>query len=308
MPVYKKTNCPVCDCPEYIKIGNINEKNPPVQVPSDSAIVSCKNCRLIYVSPMPFWDAEDFNRLYNPSYFLTTKSQEQWMDIRQNRNPRIRFEFIKPYLKSDVKKLLEIGAGEFAFMCQYLRDKSWDVTAQEPSMAFQDKLCAIKNIKVEICDIMELPEENSYSLIYADSVLEHVPNPVLYYNKLASLLVPGGVLYTVSPNEYSAFNFIMNIRAKVKGDTPHYISPYKPPYHLLGFSKKSLKLLANKSGLEYVQYKKWHDYTAYHVLTSKFNPLIKYPAAFVFALFDKLGIGTNGEALFRMPLEKEARG
>ena len=190
-------------------------------------------------------------------------------------------------------------------MCQYLLDKGWDITAQEPSELFQDKLRVIKNLKVETCDIMELNGEGSYSFIYADSVLEHIPDPVLHFKKLASLLAPGGVLYTISPNEYSLFNFILNIKAKIKNDTPHYISPYKPPYHLIGFTKKSFKFMAAKSGLELTQYKKWHDYMAYHTLNSDLNPLIKLPVALVFALADKLGIGTNGEALFRKSLSNE---
>lgn len=305
MPVYKKINCPVCDCPEYNKIGKINLKDTRVPVFPDSAIVSCKNCRLIYVSPMPFWDKEDFKKMYDQFYFTSVKSNDKWMDIRQNRNPLFRFEFIEQFLKTDVKELLEIGAGEFAFMCQLLKDKGWNVTAQEPSLEFRNKLRTIKDINVEACDIMDLPGDRSYSLIYADSVLEHVPDPVSYYLKLADLLVPGGVLYTVSPNEYSAFNFFENIKAKIKGDTSPYICPYNYSYHLLGFTKKSLKLLANKSGLEFVLYKKWRDFVAFHILAGKSNPLIKFPKAFIYALFDKLGMGTNGEALFRKPLKNE---
>jgi SAM-dependent methyltransferase len=301
MPVYKKVSCPVCDCPEKINIGPVNGGNTPVRIPDDSKIVICKKCRLIYVTPMPYWSGEDFGRLYNETYFSIDKSKEQWMNIRQNENPPMRFEFIKPYIKSEAKKMLEIGAGEFAFMCRFLRDKGWDITAQEPSVFFQDKLRAIENLKTETCGITELTGEGSYSFIYADSVLEHIPDPVPHYRKLASLLAPGGILYTVSPNEYSMLNFLLNIKAKLKGDTPHYISPYKPPYHLIGFTKKSLKILAAKSGLELVHYKKWHDYMAAYTLNGGLNPLIKFPAALLFALSQKLGMGTNGEALFRKP-------
>jgi len=299
MPVYKNINCPVCDCPNKIIIGSVNGKNTPVQIPHDSVIVKCKNCHFIYVNPMPYWNEEDFSKLYNETYFTKDKEKGKWMDIRQNKNPSMRFKFIEPYIKSDIKKMLEIGAGEFAFMCQFLIDKGWDITAQEPSKSFQDKLYAIKKLKVETCDIMKLTGEGSYSFIYIDSVLEHIPDPVPHYRKLASLLAPGGVLYTISPNEYSLYNFLLNLRAKTKGDTPHYISPYKSPYHLIGYTKKSLKILAEKSGLELVHYKKRHDYTAYNILNSNFNLLLKLPAAFVFLLADKIGFGTNGEALFR---------
>lgn len=302
MATYVSNKCPVCECGRYNKIGNVNEADPPVPIASDSAIVNCKNCRLIYVNPMPYWSSDDFVKLYDRTYFLDlrTDTKKQWLDIRKNHNPQMRFELIEPYIKSDKRRMLEIGAGEFAYMCQYLADKDWDVTAQEPSAAYQEKLNAIGigDIKVEPHGIMELEGEGLYSLIYADSVLEHVPDPVPYYKKLANLLAPGGVLYTVSPNEYSMYNFILNFSAKAKSNTPHYIAPYKQPYHLIGFTKKSLEILGDKSGLNLVSYKKINDYMAYNMLTSRHSPYIKYPAAAVFALSQKLGMGTNGEAMF----------
>jgi len=54
--------------------------------------------------------------------------------------------------------------------------------------------------------------------------------------------------------------------------------------------------------MEFIQYKKKYDYMAYQALNGKLNPMIKFPAAFGLAFFDKIGKGTNGEALFRLPI------
>ena len=299
MASYVKDECPVCESGAHDIIGQINEKAPPVPVPSGSAVVTCKNCRLIYVNPMPHWDSDDFARLYDDTYFSHMKSQAQkkWLQVRQNVVPHRRFGRIAPQIKADGQKLLEIGAGEYAFMCRHLVAKGWDVTAQEPGV-FGAKLREIDGLKVETAGVKELDAQGAYSLIFADSVLEHVPDPVVYYRKLASLLAPGGVLYTVSPNERSVYNFLSNLIAKRKGASPHYIAPYTEPYHLIGYTKKSLGILGEKSGLSLVRYKKADDYMAFHTLNSARSAPVKYPLALLYAMSQSVGLGTNAEALF----------
>ena len=299
MATYVKDECPVCGYSKYSIFGTVKESDPPVPIVDGSVIVKCKNCHLVYVNPMPHWDSEDFSILYSGEYFSDFNSDEQkeWFDIRRNINPKKRFANICQYLKSTKNKMLEIGGGEYGFMGQYLMGKGWDVTIQEPSEAFFDKLHGL-GLKVETRSILELETEDQFSLIYADSVLEHVPNPILYYEKLTNLLVPGGILYTISPNEYSMYNFLMGFMAKVNHKSPPYISPYRAPYHLTGFTKKSLKILAQKSGLELCCYKKMDDYMAFHAVRSKRHAFVRYPSALLFAISQILGLGTNGEAVF----------
>lgn len=300
MAHYVKDECPVCKHEKYRIFGKVREESPPLPVPEGSAIVACHHCKLIYVNPMPHWDKDDFSKLYNESYFLhlNDHAQTKWLALREKLIPQRRFERIEPHLQSDKKKLLEIGAGEFAFMCRHLAAKDWDVTAQEPSALFADKLNNIKGLKVTEADLLDLKGEGEYSLIFADSVLEHVPNPVQVYQKLAGLLAPGGVLYTVSPNEYSAYNFMLNFIAKRKKTTPHFIAPYTQPYHLTGFTKRALDILAHESGLILLNYRKIDDFMAFHALHSNRPALRKYPLSFLYAASQAVGFGTNGEALF----------
>ena len=300
MASYVKDLCPVCECNEFRVIGKVNEKDPPVHIPDDSMIVKCSGCRLIYVNPMPYWDDDDYAKLYGESYFLHLKSDEQkkWLHVREHIIPQKRFGRIEEQMRQSNKRMLEIGAGEHAFMSRYLINKGWDATAQEPSKSFADKLRSIEGLKVETRGIKEMDGAGEFSLIFADSVLEHVPDPIVYYQKLASLLVPGGVLYTVSPNEYSMYNFLANMIAKRNGSTPHYIAPYVEPYHLLGFTEKSLNILAEKSNLTLAKYYKADDYMAFHALNSKRRPFIKVPLALLYSLSQGIGMGTNGEALF----------
>jgi len=288
----------VCSFTTCLIIGKINQPNPPVEIPENSAIVSCIRCKLIFVNPMPFWEPEDFSKLYNADYFthLHTAEKQNWLHVRKHILPQKRFKKIARHLKAEKKTLLEIGAGENAFMCQYLLKNGWSVTAQEPGEFFHERLRRIDGLAVDTRDVLDL--DGQYSLIFADSVLEHVPNPVEYYRKLASLLAPGGVFYTVSPNEISLHNYLLARRAEKSGATPPYIAPYTEPYHLTGFTKKSLQILAEKSGLALASYKKAEDYMAFHALNSAKSPLVKYPLALMYASAQAVGYGTNGEAVF----------
>lgn len=290
MATYVKDECPVCASGAYNIISTVNEAAPPVQIPENSVIAECKGCRLIYVNPMPFWNADDYSRLYDETYFahFETDAKKNWLDVRKNIIPKKRFGRILPRLATGKKKMLEIGAGQYAFMSRFLLAQGWDVTAQEPSELFCEKLRAVENLKIENREVKDLTGVGDYSLIFADSVLEHVPDPINYYRKFADLLTDGGVLYTVSPNEISTYNFIFK----------QYIAPYRQPYHLTGFSKKSLQILAKKSGLELVSYKKIDDYMAFHALNSNRSAAVRYPMALLYAASQAVGLGTNGEALF----------
>jgi len=301
MPKYTKNGCPACGCKNYLVFGTI--QHPPhlseFNIPEGSVIVRCRECRLIYVDPMPHWDSEDFAKLYDITYFsnMEDEKQKKWMDIRENINPQKRFASCSRYIKSNKNKMLEIGAGEYGFMCRFLASVGWDVTAQEPGLGFKDSLTS-KGIRVETKGVMDLDGDGEFSFIFADSVLEHVPNPVEYFAKLKNLLAPGGVFYTISPNEYSMYNFLFNLIAKRKGNTPHYIAPYESPYHLLGFTKKSYQILAEKCGLHLISYRKIDDYQAFHVLNTNHSALIKYPFALLLVISQSIGLGTNGEAMF----------
>jgi len=132
MASYVKDECPVCKRKEYKIIGKINDKEPPVFIPDDSAIVKCKSCGLIYVNPMPYWDKSDYEKLYNDTYFSHFEADKlkKWIEIRKNVIPRKRFDKIRMEITSSKRKMLEIGAGEHAFMSKYLIDKGWDITTQ----------------------------------------------------------------------------------------------------------------------------------------------------------------------------------
>ena len=301
MPNYSYNSCPVCKSGKFRNIGNVNADLKGITIPNDSAIVRCLDCALIYVNPMPFWTKMDFSFLYDEKYFDTasSNSQKKWLQIREHENIEKRFSRIKKYLQSEKKSLLEVGSGVYAFMCKYLIKSGWNVTAQEPSEEISKQLKrSFPEMKISTDDFILFPENTKYSLIYADSVFEHVPNPMVYVNKCASLLEKGGILYFISPNEHSLINYLLTMLNRVRGKSVHYLSPYKSPYHLIGFSKKSLEILARESGLQLITYIKRYDYMWFHIIEQKKN-FLKYPIALFLYLIDRFGWGYNLEIILQ---------
>jgi len=298
MAEFIKNKCPICRNSSFRIIGSPEFGTIDVDKPKESKIVKCKNCKTIYVNPMPIWTKEDFSKLYNDAedYFsVVSKSSDLKEKITINR----RFKLISQFLKTTNRNCFEIGAGIHALMAKFLSKNNWNIVVQEPSKAFAAELKKnFLEFNIIESDFGDISEEKKYSLIYADSVFEHVHNPGDYIKKSARLLESGGILYFITPNEYSAFNMVKTFINKLKGGTVSYICPYTISFHLLGFSKKGIKILAEEADLEIVKLVRGYDYEWRRLLKTK-KTILKYPAALLFYIADLLGWGTNQEILLR---------
>ena len=298
MPAFITNQCPVCESHNYSVIGKADLGTIELaNKPDKSEIVKCKNCKTIYVNPFPVWDIEDFAILYNNDYFPPA---DNWTEMREHVNTKRRFERIKKFLDTtENKNLLEFGAGIQAFMAKYLSKQGWKIDIQEPSEDFSKTLKEIyPQFTVITSNFLDINTQKKYSLIYADSVLEHVHNPVEYIHKSAQMLSPGGILYLVFPHEHSLKNWGRTLLSKIKGNPVGYLAPYKNPYHLIGFSRKGIKIMAEKAGLQLLKHIKCEDYEYFHFLNRK-KGLLKYPVACILYLADLIGWGTNQEIVLK---------
>jgi ubiquinone/menaquinone biosynthesis C-methylase UbiE len=84
--------------------------------------------------------------------------------------------------------------------------------------------------------------ENFFDIVYLDSVLEHVLNPLEYLLEIKRILKKGGVIYVGIPDEDSLLNDIKKSLYLFKGSklSPK-LRPFESPYHVVGFNRKSIK-------------------------------------------------------------------
>lgn len=84
--------------------------------------------------------------------------------------------------------------------------------------------------------------DDFFDLIYADSVLEHVENPIEILFQLKRKLRPGGTIFIIVPNEDCLVNKLIHLSHVLTLRKKQYakIKPFIHPYHVVGFNKTSL--------------------------------------------------------------------
>lgn len=91
--------------------------------------------------------------------------------------------------------------------------------------------------------------DNYFDVIYMDSVLEHVENPMRTLIELKRILRVKGLLYLIVPNEdclnneFKKFLYLLALKKDLYGQ----IKPFVRLYHIQGFNKHSLKTVLEKA-------------------------------------------------------------
>lgn len=178
--------------------------------------VRCQGCGLAYLNPRPTRD--EIGRYYPGGYF----------DRRATMVPR--YERQAGYVPGEPGRLLDVGTARGDFLA-VMRDRGWDVVGVEPAEAGNPHGLEIHRAPFpERCD---LPDE-SFDVITAWAVFEHLHDPASAFDACARMLRPGGTLIVQVPN----------IRS------PHGRWAEDVPRHLYFFSAATLRQYGQRSGLE----------------------------------------------------------
>jgi 2-polyprenyl-3-methyl-5-hydroxy-6-metoxy-1,4-benzoquinol methylase len=81
-------------------------------------------------------------------------------------------------------------------------------------------------------------EEESFDVVAALHVIEHVCDPIATMKEIRRILKPGGITVIITP-------CVSHIRARLAGDN---WKVFRPPEHLWYFSTGTLRLLLEKTG------------------------------------------------------------
>ena len=243
-------NCPICGSPGHILIGKGKTNSISINfVDKDSNIVKCNNCYLYFVLPYISFSDEQWAKLYNSEYF---SNQSNWLIKQRAKELNKRFDKAEYYLtnKNNIK-FLDIGTGEGKTLIEGI-GRGWEVTGidivdNRIENAKSDKIRFIKG------KFMETEfHDNYFDIIYLDSVLEHVLNPLEYVVKIKSILKVGGILYIGVPNEDSLFNSVRRMIFNLIGreGISEKLKPFDSPYHVIGFNSLSFKFLIRKIDMD----------------------------------------------------------
>ena len=198
-------------------------------------LLRCENCGTVVVDPWP--TVEELNAHYQ-NYFKTGDyMRKRTSKLRRSRKRVMRMINMKP----PGKRFLDIGCS-VGFMIQAAHDCGLealgidiDGTALEIAEKEFGDAGTYQQISAE-----ELAETGiQFDMIYANDVIEHVPDPESFVAAVSKLLSPGGVFYVTAPD---------GARPLVPKDFASW-GMVIPPDHLTYFSRKGMRQLLERHDL-----------------------------------------------------------
>lgn len=202
------------------------------------SFLECGDCGTVQVFPWP--SLAELSAFYADYGKDTHYAKKKDRKISRAKNRIKRF-----YKKAPGKKLLDVGCN-FGFSVKAALDLGLDaygIDIDPPAIAIANQSFGegrFESITVE--DYATRGEKAD--MIYTSEVAEHVPDPDSYVRAMSKILNTGGYLFLTTP------------------DASHWAVPkvftqwkeVKPPEHITYYSRKGLKTLLARHGLDVVKF------------------------------------------------------
>lgn len=230
--------CPICGSSRIsLKFNGFTNRNP-----ADGKVwpvFGCDECGHGFINPQP--DAETLNEYYSSTYEAYDESHGSEGDDASVVDAAIRSGEFRHIPIPKGKRVLDFGCGG-GFFLRICRELGADVQGIEPSPhgAEITREQAIPVFEGSLESFLVAHGDERFDVITSNHVIEHVPDPVSTLAGLRRLLAPGGIMTIAVPNATSTF-------AKELGSEWYSVDL---PFHLHQFSASSLRMAANRAGLE----------------------------------------------------------
>jgi cyclopropane fatty-acyl-phospholipid synthase-like methyltransferase len=190
-------------------------------------VVECDECGLGFVNPRPTF--AEIQKHYLADYYENppTKSHERYLRRRFTRE----HSYLKRLERSEGRKrLLDVGCANGDFP-RFMVARGWNVEGVEISESSQ----RILDFPVYTQEFHKIPVNGpTYDAVTAWAVLEHVHDPMAYFQKASALLKKGGLFVFVVPNFQSVAS-----RCLFCEDIPR---------HLYFFTRQTVRQYLDKTG------------------------------------------------------------
>jgi len=239
-------HCPTCGpAADQRFVGVRGGRTHRFQHGVECRIQQCKQCGLYFANPFPF--PTNAQRLYGDpdKYFehhdLTNK-------IRNFR--RLLGGFRKRLGRNDLS-ILDVGSGRGELLAAAKAEGFRMVVGMELSQAMIDYAKAHFDADVfgGTIEQFAVHTRERFDVIVLNAVLEHVYDPDSMIAACANLLTPHGLLYLDIPNEDHLLARVGALVNRLSNRPDVFVlSPTFPPFHVFGFSKRSIGVLLKKHG------------------------------------------------------------
>ena len=282
--------CPLCTGGEAKLLGRRGGNAHRLGLGKASSVYRCRGCGLVFPNPMPvplkvsehYADAE--------KYFA-----EHSFDGKVTECDNVLASIEELGIQRG--RLLDIGTGR-GEMLKAARARGWEAVGLEPSQDFAQFARQRSGAEVIEARLEDRPfQQNSFDVVILGAVLEHVFNPVALLAEIHNVLRAGGMLWLDVPNEAGWFYSLGNLYQRLRGrDWVVNLSPTFPPYHVFGFSPRSLTKLLGLSGFRLVKLRTYATPAVIETQDSPVPPLVRALVKGALFLSAKLGSGTYVDA------------
>jgi len=255
------------------------------------AIVQCVSCGFYFIDPDIDLDQGQWRTIYEDNYFVT--SQSDWKRELKVREAEKRLDFIAEHSLNDVEEFLDLGCGEGYVLKEALKRK-WNTYGLDIAVNLTSDVDKEK-IHYFCGNLFDANyPDNHFDAIYMDSVLEHIDYPVKTLKEIFRILKPGGLFFTIVPNEDCLENRIKKILYAITLRQHLYgvIKPFYPPYHIHGFNEQSIRKALELSCFKVVDFttfgSTYHFWKAFDFLSRPYiQAMLLYPVGMLSAIMGK---------------------
>jgi SAM-dependent methyltransferase len=238
--------CPICGIPPTKYLGRRGGAAHRQQLGVECRIWRCGKCGLIFPNPMPLPLAGlDQHYAVAPTEYFQHHEENNKLQSASALIGELR------ELGMEKGKLLDIGAGRGELL-RVARENGWTATGIETSPTFADYASDYSGVEILRKPLLECRlNENTFDAVILAAVLEHLYNPAEVMQEISRILKPGGAVFLDVPNEQGLYFIIGNLYQRLRlRDWVVNLAPTFPPYHVFGFTPRSLRTLLAKHGLE----------------------------------------------------------
>ena len=284
----KHINCPICN-------GKKIDQNY-LKIDKNYKLKKCSNCNLIFPNTKFNSDKDYVKKVY------THYSKQNHRKILYGTQKYRKATFIEDRYKYCIDRIfknkkinvLEYGCGNGLFLA-YLKKKKIKCKGLEVD-PYQIKIAQNNGLNVTNTEIKN-EKNNEYNLCVMFDVLEHLTHPINQLKLINKKIKKGGYVVCYSPNIYS-------IAFELMKKNQNQVYTFE---HLFFFAKKTLKILAKKTGFKIVSYETFGldlvDFFLYKEFTDKKRYISKFKdfINLLQPVIDKNEIGNH----FRLTLKKK---
>lgn len=131
------------------------------------------------------------------------------------------FHYLKLHLSCSKPKIIDIGAGH-GYLVKKLHEANYDIDAADlfPEIFYYDKIICKK---IDITQNLPLAD-NSYDILLAVEVMEHIHDHDLFFGEAHRILKPNGKLIFTTPN-------ILSLKSRIRFLFSGFYYSFKPLDH-----------------------------------------------------------------------------